>query len=61
MKVDLRVPDVHAIRWLVTHRTSGASVIVVERMWVDGRLAGAKLIGCDKNEVFCTRVEEDGE
>jgi hypothetical protein len=56
---DLRAPDVHAVRWKVTHRTSGASVIVVERLWVDARTTGSRELQCDKNEVNCTRAEEE--
>jgi hypothetical protein len=49
------------VRWKVTHRASGESVIVVERLWVDARTAGSRAMGCDKNEVNCTRAEETSE
>jgi hypothetical protein len=54
----MSTPNAAPVAWKATHKATGRSITVMERMWVDARLAGALLLGCDRFDVMCVRVED---
>ena len=50
-------PPATAVSWLVRHAATDRATIVQARTWCDARDMGAKLLGTDRYQVTCERVE----